>query len=447
VSASGPDPDRDQRIDWRLVEAIEAGTLPKQLLISGPAGTGKTYAILCLLHCLACDYPNLRILFCRQTRVSLTDSVLVTYEQEVLPRDGMERIARGASRLHRHSYSYPNGSEVVLGGLDKPTSVLSQSWDIIFLNEAIEASDESWDALWSRLNRPGRPSWLGFLIGDTNPGHPDHWLKKRAVAGELGYWDSTHKANPALWQDGDWTEVGKAYLGSLAKFKGTPRKRYFEGLWVAGPGAWFESFDSAIHVRSDAEYDPRYAVHLSVDTGVHCGAVLWQVKGEGDDAVLTVFGDYYAERVHAYYNANAIIGLLSQLCSGRYDVGRLDPSGESESGFGSITIQSEFLRAGLRLTPWPRYAGSPGAGLTILESFVSADPLRFSVHPRCVHLIDGLANYRRKRRGSQWLDEPDDPQHPYEDLVDPLRSGLLDKFPEGRKPVPKFRIVRARNVF
>jgi Rad3-related DNA helicase len=74
------DLDRDMRVDVRLRQAIESGTLPKQLLISGPAGTGKTFAILCLLHCLASDEPGLRILICRQTRVSLTDSVLITFE-------------------------------------------------------------------------------------------------------------------------------------------------------------------------------------------------------------------------------------------------------------------------------------------------------------------------------------------------------------------------------
>ena len=96
--------------------ALESGTLPKQLLISGPAGTGKTFAILTLLHCLASDYPGLAILICRQTRVSLTDSALATFEREILPLDEAEHVASGPARLNRHSYKYPNGSEIVLGG-------------------------------------------------------------------------------------------------------------------------------------------------------------------------------------------------------------------------------------------------------------------------------------------------------------------------------------------
>src|SRR5436309_1787806 len=95
------DPQRMTRVDVRLKKALESRTLPKELLVCGPAGTGKTYSILAFLHLLAADYPDLRILFCRQTRVSLTESVLVTFEKEILPADGMESLARGASRRNR----------------------------------------------------------------------------------------------------------------------------------------------------------------------------------------------------------------------------------------------------------------------------------------------------------------------------------------------------------
>jgi hypothetical protein len=54
---------------------------------------------------------------------------------------------------------------------------------------------------------------------------------------------------------------------------------------------------------------------------------------------------------------------------------------------------------------------------------------------------------RQRRPNGQWIDKPMDPQHPHEDLIDSLRGGLLAKFPEGRKPVPKLATVKARRVF
>jgi hypothetical protein len=56
------------------------------------------------------------------------------------------------------------------------------------------------------------------------------------------------------------------------------------------------------------------------------------------------------------------------------------------------------------------------------------------IHPRCAKLKAAFQNYVRKQapRGD-WLDEPADPQHPYEDLIDALHGGIRDRFPEGRR--------------
>jgi hypothetical protein len=447
---------RDVRVDVRLKHAIRNFALPKQLLIVGPAGTGKTFGVLAFLHLLAADIPNVRILVCRQTRVSLTESVLVTYEQEILPADGMEFISRGVSRRNRSGYFYPNGSQISLGGLEDARRVLSSAWDVVYVNEAIEVEESSWDTLSTRLNRPGRRSRFGYLIGDTNPGDPAHWLKAHCDDGRIASWEAGHKANPALWDGLDWTPAGDAYLESLGKLRGTRRKRLLEGLWAAGEGAWFETFDSSLHVSDRAEFDPRFPVHLAVDTGVHTGAVWFQVVGSGIDAEVRVFGDYYSATVPAFENARLILERSGELTGrgtpdhyGRtiapFDVGRMDPSGNSNNGTG-VVIGSEFLRAGLKLQPWPKFPGCVASGLALVESFVAVDPPKLLIHPRCRNLIDAFANYKRKRRGGQWIDDPEDPQHPYEDLIDSLRSGLLDKFPEGRKPDPGFMKVPGRRA-
>jgi hypothetical protein len=430
------DASADLRVDRRLSGAIEAGEMPKELVIVGPAGTGKTFGTLATIHTLAADIPALRILICRQTRASLTESVLVTYEQEILPADGMGRIAYGVSRRTRQAYRYPNGSEVVLGGLDRPDRILSTAWDLIYVNEAIEAGEDGWDTLSSRVNRPGRPRWLGLLLGDTNPGDPAHWIKRRADEGRLALWDTSHRANPRLHDGTAWTPDGEAYMARLQRLAGTRRKRLLEGLWAAGEGQWFGAFDASVHVSEAAEWNPHLPVHLAVDCGVHTGAVWFQVQGEADAARVNVFADYYSDRLPAHANALAILGVGNDRCGGRVDVGRVDPAGNADNGTG-LVISAEYRRAGLILKPWPKFPGCVASGLALVESFVSVDPPQLTIHPRCARLIEAFANYRRKRRGNQWIDEPEDPQHPHEELVDALRSGLLDKFPAGRAVRPK----------
>ena len=441
------DPNRTRRVDIRLRQALESGTLPKDLLIDGPAGTGKTFGILAVIHHLCCRYPKFRALVCRQTRASLTESVLATFEEDVLPAFGHEFLKAGQRRSHRTDYLYPNGSRIVLAGLDKPARVLSTAWDLVYVNEAIEALEEAWDTLGSRQDRPGRDGRFGYLIGDTNPGDPAHWLKKRCDEGRTVLWSTTHAANPALFGMDGWEPAWERYRKRLDNLRGTHRKRLKDGIWSAGGGVWFDTFDPDKHVIGSAEYDPRFPVHLSVDTGVHTGAVLWQIRDGYEGQSLSVFGDYYNYGAPAFENARSILEIVNKFAGGRFDVGRHDPSGNAQSGHGAQTIVTEYQRAGLILRPWPKFPGSQSAGLALLESFVAVEPVQFSVHPRCVNLINAMANYKRKKRGGQFIDEPEDPQHPYEECVDALRSGLLDRFPEGRKPDLNLRRINARNVF
>jgi hypothetical protein len=436
AQTQGPDPDRTTRVDFRLRRAAESGSLPKDVLICGPAGTGKTWGILAFIHLLAADYPDLRILFCRQTRVSLSDSVLVTYEQEILPADGMEEIAQRVNRRHRTSYVYPSGSEIVLGGMDNPTRIASTAWDIAFVNEAIELEEDGWETISSRLNRPGRDPRFGWLIGDTNPGDPAHWLKKRCEEGRTVLWDTVHQANPTLHDGMDWTPAGWRYRDWLGRLKGTRRRRYFEGLWAAGEGQWFSTFSDA-HISKTAEFDPRWPVTLAVDSGVHSGAVWFQVREMSDGPIVTVFGDFYAHDVHAFAVAHQILARGVELCGGRWDRGVTDPAGSARNPIGP-SVLAEYERAGLRgLYHWPKFPGSVVDGLALVESFVSVDPPALLVHPRCVHLLNAFANYKRAKRGGQYVDIPEPEAHPYEDLMDALRGGLQDRFPSGRRPQPQ----------
>ncbi len=45
------------------------------------------------------------------------------------------------------------------------------------------------------------------------------------------------------------------------------------------------------------------------------------------------------------------------------------------------------------------------------------------------------------------MDEPDPLQHPYEDLVDCIRGGLLMKWPDGRRPDLKVPGVKPSRLF
>ncbi len=83
------------------------------------------------------------------------------------------------------------------------------------------------------------------------------------------------------------------------------------------------------------------------------------------------------------------------------------------------------------LARWPQHLVLDG--LDTIELLLDGGNLM--IHPRCVRLKEAFGNYRRQRRGGQWIDFPAD-GHPEEDMIDALRGGIRDALPEGNVLAP-----------
>lgn len=213
----------------------------------GPAGTGKTLAILKKINARMWEHPGARTLVVRKVRADLAQSVLVTYERDVL---GLSNpICAGVQRENRMAYRYPNGSEVVVGGMDRPGKILSAEYDIIYPAEAIQFEPQDWETFVMRNRNYVIP--IQQIIADTNPGAPHHWLKQRADAGITRLLNTFHEDNPAYWdaEKGDWTPRGRDYvLGKLSRLSGVYKARYKDGKWVIAEGAVYDEWNDAIHL-------------------------------------------------------------------------------------------------------------------------------------------------------------------------------------------------------
>ena len=227
----------------RIREAMVAHHEP-EVLLSGPAGTGKTRGWLEAINIIANKYAGARILFARKTKTALTQSVLVTWESHVKPNCNIGNV----SRSHRSSYLYPNGSEIVCGGLDDPDKVLSTEYDIIYVNEATQITITDHENLSSRLRNGVVP--YQRLVLDCNPDRPTHYLKKRIDSGLLKEFPSRHEENPRLFDalTQSWTPYGEAYIARLERLTGVRYKRLRLGLWAASEGMVYDNWDAARHV-------------------------------------------------------------------------------------------------------------------------------------------------------------------------------------------------------
>ena len=101
---------------------------------------------------------------------------------------------------------------------------------------------------------------------------------------------------------------------------------------------------------------------------------------------------------------------------------------------------SEYERVfGSRLVArWPAHLVLDG--LEALDLLLESGNLL--IHPRCTRLKDAFQTYSRQRRRGEWIDYPAD-SHPEEDMIDALRGGVRDAFPEGLVPNRELRAVLA----
>ena len=255
-----------------------------EVLLSGPAGTGKSRACLEKLHIMCLRNPGMTGLIVRKTLTSLGSTALKTY-REIVAREAFELgIVEfyGGSPEKPPQYRYDNGSSIVIGGMDKPSKIMSSEYDVIYVQEAIELTIDDWEALTTRL-RNWRISFQQ-VIADTNPSVPTHWLKDRCNRGETVMLESRHEDNPQLYDSaGEVTSQGAEYLSKLDRLTGVRYLRLRRGLWVAAEGIIYESFDPAIHILDRFEIPWEWPRWWAVDFGYIHPFVLqrWAEDGDG----------------------------------------------------------------------------------------------------------------------------------------------------------------------
>lgn len=239
-------------------------------------------------YLIATSYPGVRILFLRNVKSTLAESVLPCWENEVL-WPGHPVLSGSEQQMeNRRSYTFPYAkvvddgelhpdgkgktyegeSHIVLGGLDKNQvdKTYSAQYDIICVFEAFEVGLDAWQKLF-RANRNWKMPWQQ-MIADTNPNAARHWLNLRAdepyeVPKELegqvtvrpGQKMMTRlcakiQDNPKFYdhKKGKWTPAGADFVGKLHRLTGPRKDNLLWGKWVSAEGLVFEEWHRPTHV-------------------------------------------------------------------------------------------------------------------------------------------------------------------------------------------------------
>lgn len=321
---------------WFLTSTLSyKGRLtPREVIICGPGGTGKSRGILQVIAVFAAITPNMRILLCRKTRESMTSSTLVEWE-ECFPEG--HPIVDGPKREQRSIYRFENGSEVAVIGLDKPSKIFSTKWDIIYFEEMTEegVTLNDWELFYRGLRGNSPINNQRILIGTCNPTYPQNWVRLRLLSGVCETHETVHQDNPrwhnglksedGTYSDEGWTDDGRAYMAGLHMLTGHRRARMLEGRWVASTGLVWDEWDESLHlVDARIESTPAglmvYPEGWDVSVDIHWtfGSFDWGYSDPGVFQVWGVDGDRRMWRLAEVYRTRESLDWWADRCAEFY---------------------------------------------------------------------------------------------------------------------------------
>lgn len=229
--------------------------------------TGKTFAALFKIHLLLTLFPGAKAIVARKYNTALAGSALATYREMIDPSEGI--VYFGGNKIKPAGFEYPNGSVLIVAGLDKREKIKSWEFDLAYINEATECDEEDIEYVRSRL-RHGK---IGYhqLIMDCNPDAPEHWLNQRMESGKTMRLLSRHEDNPRYFdaKTGEWTPEGREYIfQTLAGLTGVLLDRMRWGIWAAAHGTVYQGvWDRARNVIERFAIPREWPRYLCIDFG------------------------------------------------------------------------------------------------------------------------------------------------------------------------------------
>jgi Terminase large subunit, T4likevirus-type, N-terminal len=413
-------------------------------------GAGKTNSGAQWVHERVKQGVGKRILLIAPTAADIRD-VMVEGPSGLLATADPMAMPRWESSKRR--VTWPSGAQAVCISGEEPNRARGGNFDTIWADELVawQKAEQTWKLAMLALRVGSNPQ---ALITTTPKKVP---LLTRPETGPVDLLGSILES-PGTILTSESTFANKRHLAkefieqivSLYENTRLGKQEIYAQLLDLVEGVWFPNFDTNKHVNDViAEYDYRYPVCLAIDCGIsrETGAVFYQSRHlDNVRKRITVFGDFYSADSFSSKTAMDIRDYAYELpCQGRIDKVRLDPYGAgTRTGVGPSAYGEYEDVFGSRITSkWPGHHVVDG--LDQIEIMLDRECLL--IHSRAKHMIDAFTNYRREQdKNGIVYNKPEDPQHPYEELMDSLRGAVRDEFPEGHRPGPQYSRRHAAHV-
>ena len=363
----------------------------------GSAGSGKSYFLTQRIIIRCCAEP-IRFVVCRRYGSTLRNSVFALFK-EVLAKWQLTKYVK--VRETDMSFHFPNGSSIILLGLDEETKLLSlANISGVWVEEAYEVPQNLIEQLNLRMRgqAANQQIWLSW-----NPISKNSYLYNFTVENPPEnsiYIHSTFRDNCFL---------NAEYIASL------------EELYIRNPakarvfcdGEWGVDVEGLVITNwRKEEFDPMelsalgYEHRVGMDLGWIDPSAIIDSLYDRENKTIYVFNEFYKSGCQLSDLANAIRGM--NLNKSKIFVDAAEPR----------SVQF-FKQEGINAVPCAKGKDSVKAGLMFLQDHLIV------VHPSCQSFITELENfsYIKSKQTGEWTE---DTTHEWSHAIDACRYAYSD---------------------
>lgn len=432
-----------------VFQPFHKATTIEAALIGG-YGSGKSRALVAEALKMGLAYPGSEHLIARKTIPSLRDTTESDFIEQI-PKELWDQCEKVKGGGHYQYIILPNGTKYYFKGLDDWRKIKSLNLMGVWIDEADEIDEDTYNGLTSRLRQvEPRPSAKAQGAGvipfrvirlACNPAGRN-WIWRRFVK-EGG------RERPAFISsslDNPYNPI--AYVEHLMSFPEQWVRRYVFCSFDDFEGSIYPEWDWKTHVvKPYSAYDPRGFFWMGMDPGTqNPTAGVWaywdaQAVGWWGQGRLIIVGEYSQSGVSASHHVEAWRAIeahgthnLSRQ-AGRMRVRRriADPSIATRDRGSMMSLESQYLREGFHFEHGPRQIPER---LPMLGQLIHTG--KVAVTEEAMQTYDAILSYRyedltpdQKLRGVEAK-----PNKAGVDLVDAAQYIASRWIPDPVKPKP-----------
>lgn len=363
----------------------------------GSAGSGKSYTIAQRII-IRCAKEPIRVLVCRRYATTLRNSCFALFKEILTKWQLLPYVKIKETDM---SISFPNGSQIIMVGLDTEEKLLSlTNISTVWVEEAYEVEKSKVEQLNLRMRGTAANQQL---ILSWNPISKHSWLYEFTVKNppeNSVFIHSTYKDNPFL---------NPEYVQALdeMEFRNPEKYRvYGRGEWgVDSSGLviknWkSEAFDAMALAAAGLEH------RAGMDLGWIDKSAIIDTLYDKANRTIYVFNEFYKSGCQPSELAAAIKDM--NLTKSKIKVDAAEPR----------TIQF-FRNEGINAEGAAKGKDSVKAGLMFLQDNLIV------VHPKCQNFITELENfsYIKSKQTGEWTE---DTTHEWSHAIDACRYAYSD---------------------